>query len=125
MTPRDRLVAALIAAAGAPGGADWVWPALASAPGCRYEDEVRGLLGKVRRPAGLVAGEWRFEPAGDALVRVVHEVGGIRLAQQQLSLEAAAGTVADAVVAAARSRGAAGERELAAVLEGIETAASP
>lgn len=123
---RERLTAALSAAADQPGGGIWVLEALAGAPGCSWVPEERSALGRVRAAACLTAGQWRFTPVqlsgGIPGVRLTHEVGGIRLAETEEPLGRCADRVARAVCEAASALGSEAERDLLAVLEGLERA---
>ena len=123
---RERLTAALKAAAGQAGGGLWALETLGGAPGCAWSQETRSVLGRVKSPACLSAGEWRFCPTslsgGLPGVRMVHEVGGIRLAQSEVSLDQCADQIAQAVCTAAQALGAGASDQLQAVVEGLAQA---
>lgn len=125
---RERLAATLAAAARSADGGLWTLQALAAAPGCTWQPETRSLLGRVKSPASLQVGQWRFAPSalpgGLPAVRVVHEVGGVRLAETAATLEQCAGQLADAVCGLAESLGPTAAGELQAVVAGLERAAS-
>lgn len=123
---RERLTAALQAASRGDDGGLWALETLSRAPGCLWLPPVRTLLGKVRTPARLAAGDWRFAPSrlpgGLPAVHVAHEVRGVRLAESDQPLAQCAAEIADAVWTLAASFGAAAQAELDTVVEGLERA---
>lgn len=124
---RERLTAAVAAAAQHPDGGTWVLQALAEVPGCSWREAERSLFGRTKSPAGLLVGEWWFEPTvlpgRLSGVRIVHAVGGIRLAETVGTLEQCAERLVDVVAARAEALGATAQAEFAAVSEGLARAA--
>lgn len=124
---RAQLTAALQAAAQHPDGGVWALQALGIVPGCSWSEAEKSLFGREKSPAGLTVGEWRFEPTvvSGRLpgVRVVHAVGGIRLAETEATLQSCAQALADAIADRVQALGTGAQTELAAVTEGLARAA--
>ena len=123
---RAQLTAALQAAAQHPDGGAWALQALGNVPGCSWAQAEKSLFGREKSPAGLTVGEWRFEPtvvSGLPGVRVVHAVGGLRLAETEATLESCAQELAGVIADRVQALGTGAQTELAAVTEGLARAA--